>query len=113
MAEIPVPPETRTTPLKTDRGWKAVVAAFTFNGLLFGVWASRVPAFKELFDLEPGTLGLLLLALAGGAIVSFPAAGALSERWGADRLTLRCAWVYAPTLVLLALALFLAGARQA
>ncbi|WP_375230473.1 MFS transporter [Roseobacter sp. S98] len=91
-------------PLWRDGMWRAVVAAFTFNGLLFGVWASRVPAFKEGFDLEPGTLGLLLLALAGGAIVSFPLAGALSEKWGADRLTIRCAVVYGPALIALGLA---------
>lgn len=87
-----------------NAGWRAVVAAFALNGLLFGAWAARVPAFKDQFDLSPGTLGLLLLALAGGAIVSFPFAGALSERWGADRLTLRCAWGYGPALVALALA---------
>jgi MFS family permease len=63
-----------------------------------------VPAFKEGFALTPGTLGLLLLALAGGAIVSFPLAGALSEKWGPAQLTIRCAWAYAPALVLLALA---------
>ncbi|WP_300035337.1 MFS transporter [uncultured Roseobacter sp.] len=91
-------------PLWRDGVWRAVTAAFLFNGLLFGVWASRVPAFKERFDLEPGALGLLLLALAAGAIVSFPLAGALSEKWGADRLTLRCGWVYGPVLVGLALA---------
>ncbi|MEP0941145.1 MAG: MFS transporter [Rhizobiaceae bacterium] len=85
-------------------GWRAVTAAFVLNGLLFGAWASRVPAFKERFDLDPGALGLLLLALAGGAIVSFPFAGAISERIGADRLTILCAWVYAPALVALAIA---------
>lgn len=63
-----------------------------------------MPAFKDRFDLEPGPLGLLLLALAGGAILSFPMAGALSEKWGASRLTLRCAWLYGPALVLLAVA---------
>lgn len=84
--------------------WRAVAAAFTFNGLLFGVWASRIPAFKEGFEIAPGTLGLLLLALAGGAIVSFPVAGALSERKGADRLSVLCALGYAPALILLALA---------
>lgn len=91
-------------PLWRDQSWRAIVAAFAFNGLLFGVWASRVPAFKERFDLEPGLLGLLLLSLAGGAIVSFPLAGILSERWGADRLTIRCSWAYAPALVALSLA---------
>ncbi|WP_120633847.1 MFS transporter [Ruegeria sp. EL01] len=87
-----------------EQSWQAVVAAFIFNGLLFGAWASRVPAFKGEFELEPSVLGVLLLALAGGAIVSFPLAGGLSERWGADRLTFWCSWGYAPALALLALA---------
>lgn len=83
--------------------WRAVVAAFALNGFLFGAWAARVPAFKDAFELQPGILGMLLLALAGGAIVSFPFAGALVERWGASRLTICCAWFYAPALVLTAL----------
>lgn len=87
-----------------DPDWRAIVAAFVFCGLLFGVWASRVPAFKDRFDLEPSVLGTLLLAMAGGAIASFPLAGVMSERIGADRLTLWCAWGYAPALVLIALA---------
>lgn len=87
--------------LFSDVGWRGVVAAFAFNGLLFGAWAARVPAFKDGFDLDPGTLGLLLLALAGGAITSFPIAGALSEKWGPERLSIRCAWVYGPALVAL------------
>ena len=89
--------------LRQDSGWRAVAAAFIVNGFLLGAWASRVPAFKDQFDMQPGTLGLLLLALAAGAIVSFPFAGVLSERWGADRLTLLCTWAYTPALVLLAL----------
>ncbi len=87
-----------------SRDWRAVVAAFVLNGLLFGAWASRIPAFKESFELEPSILGALLLALAGGAIVSFPMAGGLSERWGASRLTIWCSWGYAPALALLAVA---------
>lgn len=99
---------TDTTPkantLFADPEWRAVIVAFAVNGLLFGCWAARVPAFKDKFDLEPGMLGLLLLALAGGAILAFPLAGALSEKWGASRLTVRCAWLYGPALVLLTLA---------
>ena len=86
-----------------DLQWRAVSAAFVINGFLLGAWASRVPAFKEQFDLQPGALGLLLLALAAGAIVSFPFAGLLSERWGAERLTHVVTWGYAPALVLLPL----------
>lgn len=103
MDEVDRPSTPLRVPMWRDQGWRAIAAAFAFNGLLFGVWASRVPAFKERFDLEPGVLGLLLLSLAGGAIVSFPLAGILSERWGADRLTVICAWAYAPALVALAL----------
>lgn len=87
-----------------DSGWRAVVAAFALNGMLFGVWASRVPGFKEAFSLSQATLGLLLLGLAGGAILSFPFAGGLSERLGAARMTLLCAILYCPALVALALA---------
>ena len=88
----------------TDRGWQGVGTAFAYNGLLFGVWASRVPAFKEGFGLSPATLGLLLLALAGGAIVSFPFAGIWMDRLSPRRLTIGLTWVYGPALVLLALA---------
>lgn len=76
---------------------------FFLNGALFGVWASRVPAIKDRFELDPSELGLVLLALAGGAIVSFPAAGIASERLGAARLTRLIAFVYAPALVLVGL----------
>lgn len=103
----------------SDQRWRAVVAAFLLNGLLFGAWAARVPAFKDRFELDPGTLGLLLLALAAGAIVSFPLAGALSEMFGPEKLTIGCAWLYcaslitlayAPSLLALGIALFVFGA---
>ncbi|XDA99876.1 MFS transporter [Sulfitobacter sp. LCG007] len=82
----------------------AVSAAFFLNGALFGVWASRIPAFVERLALEPDTLGLLLLMLAGGAIASFPFAGTLTDRLGAWRLTRWLAGIYLVGLVLLAFA---------
>ena len=95
-----------------DSGWRGVAAAFTLNGFLFGVWASRIPSFKEEFALSQATLGFLLLALAGGAIVSFPFAGGISERLGAARMTVLEAILYCPALVALSLApnVFLLGA---
>lgn len=103
---------------KSDSSWRAVIAAFMLNGLLFGAWAARVPTFKDHFDLAPGTLGVLLLALAGGAIVSFPLAGALSEKLGPKKLTIGCTWfyclslvslAYAPSVLVLGIALFMFG----
>lgn len=81
--------------------WRAIAAMFFLNGALFGIWASRIPAFKSRFGLDDGMLGLLLLCLAAGAIVSFPLAGRLSDRFGAARLTRLAAQAYVLALVLL------------
>lgn len=100
---------------------RATAAMFFLNGALFGGWASRVPAVRDRFALDEGTLGLLLLALAAGAVTSFPLAGAAVDRLGAARVTRRCAVLYvllmpllglAPALPLLALVIFLFGAAH-
>lgn len=82
----------------------AVSGLFLINGLLFGAWASRVPAFVARFDLDPGVLGRLLLCLAAGAIVSFAGAGRLSDGIGAASATRLIAAGYVLSLPLLALA---------
>ncbi len=63
---------------------------FILNGGLFGIWAARVPAVAEAYALSHGTLGLLLLALAGGAVCAFPFAGRAVDRFG--RLLSRGRW---------------------
>ncbi|TQV72546.1 MFS transporter [Denitrobaculum tricleocarpae] len=96
----------------------AVAAMFFLNGAFFGGWASRIPSIKEGFGLSPDALGLLLLLLAAGAIVSFPFAGAATDRYGAARVTWWLAVFYAAALMMigvareiwfLAIALFLFG----
>lgn len=82
----------------------AVAAMFLLNGSLFGVWASRIPAFAERFDLSPERLGLLLLCMAVGAIVAFPAAGRLSDRHGAGAMSRVAAILYVASLWLVAVA---------
>ncbi|KPA22965.1 Inner membrane protein YbjJ [Shimia sp. SK013] len=67
--------------------WRAVASMFALNGALFGVWASRIPAIKDLHSLSHSQLGGLLLLLAAGAIVAFPVAGWLSDRRGAAQVT--------------------------
>lgn len=84
--------------------WRAVAAMFLLNGALFGIWASRIPAIKDLHGLDPATLGLLLLCLAGGAIASFPIAGRLADTHGPARVTRAIAVAYSFALVGLALA---------
>ena len=101
--------------------WRAVAAMFALNGSLFGIWASRVPAAAERHDLAPGDLGLLLLLMAGGAIVAFPLAGRLADQIGAAIVT-RCLGVgnlmallaitAAPGPITLGAALFVFGATH-
>lgn len=82
----------------------AVSASFFLAGALVGVWASRIPAVVSALDLSKTTLGLLLLCLAAGAIMSFPLAGWGADRFGASRLTRFLAAFYCATLILVALA---------
>ena len=63
----------------------AVAWAFFLNGLAFATWVSRTPAVRDALDLTPGRLGLLLLAMAAGAVVALPVSGALARRVGTAR----------------------------
>lgn len=67
--------------------WRAVASMFALNGALFGVWASRIPAIKDLHALSHSALGGLLLLMAAGAIVAFPVAGWLGDKRGAAQVT--------------------------
>ncbi|WP_198662785.1 MFS transporter [Cohaesibacter intestini] len=106
-------------------GWRtprrAVVAMFFLNGSLYGIWASRVPAIAEMHQLSESLLGILLLSMAAGAIVSFPLAGKLVDLYGSAEVTKKIAFAYGATLValavapnvwLLGLSLFLFGAAH-
>lgn len=101
--------------------WRAVAAMFILNGALFGIWASRVPAVKQIHDLTPSSLGLLLLLMAAGAILSFPIAGRAADAIGCATITKRIAIVYvaclifiafSPSVMILGIALFLFGAAH-
>lgn len=83
---------------------RAVAAMFALNGALFGVWAARIPAIAELLALDEAVLGLVLLCLAGGAVLAFPVAGWACDRFGAAPVTRAIAAAYALALPLLALA---------
>ncbi|MBV7409825.1 MFS transporter [Maritimibacter sp. DP1N21-5] len=67
--------------------WTSVAAAFALNGVLLGTWASRVPTYVERLDLTEGALGVLLLFMGIGALVSFPVAGSVADQRGAVRVT--------------------------
>jgi fucose permease len=65
----------------------AVAAIIMINGTLFGNWVSRIPTIKDNLDVGTGPLGLALLGIALGAMLSRPLAGQLAARLGSGPVT--------------------------
>ena len=63
----------------------AVFAVFFLNGFNFATWASRLPAVRDGLSFSQAQMGLLLLVIAVGSLVSIPLAGLVVERLGARR----------------------------
>jgi MFS family permease len=76
--------------LHERRARGAVTVVFALSGLVFGSWASRIPAVRDRLSISDGELGLVLGAMSLGAIVAMPLAGVLSARLG-SRTTTRAA----------------------
>lgn len=62
--------------------YRAVIAVFVANGFVFASWFSRIPGVREHLELTNSGLGLLLLSLAAGSVLSLPTTGALIHRFG-------------------------------
>jgi predicted MFS family arabinose efflux permease len=73
---------------RTRRARFAVAAVFFVNGALFANWVTRVPAVKDGIGTGTGALGLALLGLAVGSLVTMPLAGRVCGRIGSDTTVL-------------------------
>lgn len=107
---------TTTSPVRAR--W-AVTAIFFLHGILIGGWVPHIALAKERLAVGPATFGLALLAIAAGAVISMPLAGALINHWGSARVTLITGILFcltflgplsAPTLPLFVIAGFAMGA---
>ena len=83
LADIAVAP---SRPLQ---GRVGVSAIFFSNGFAVGAWAVAIPQVKALFGLSDGSLSIVLLIAAAGAMASMPIAGLLTPRFGGTGKTLR------------------------
>ena len=72
---------------RTDVGaaTRATYVAFAVNGFAFASWASRIPQVQERLGLDPSELGLLLFAIAAGAVIALPSSGPVVGRFGSRR----------------------------
>ena len=75
--------------------------AFCVAGFGSAAWAALVPFAKARTDISDGALGLLLLSLGIGSIVTMPFAGAFVARFGCRRVIIIAALAVAAALPLL------------
>ena len=61
---------------------RAVYIAFIGCGFAMASWATRIPQVRDGLGLTPSRLGLVLLAMAAGSIVSLLLAGTIVARFG-------------------------------
>jgi hypothetical protein len=66
---------------------RAVSAIFFLNGVVLASWVAHIPAVKAQHGLGDDGLGLVLLAMAVGAVSSLPLAAWLIARWGSRCIT--------------------------
>ena len=64
---------------------RGVYAAFTLMGFAGASWAARIPQVRDELSLTPSGLGLVLLAIAAGSIVSLLLAGQIVAHFGSRR----------------------------
>ena len=76
-------PAAVTTPRDLRTARAAVTAVFFVNGALIASWAPYIPRLKHDLGLSARDLGLVLLAMAVGAVACMPGAGLMVERFGA------------------------------
>lgn len=83
-----------TAPLTPAPQPRAEQARFAINlifllvGLLNATWAVNIPAVRDALHLSASQLGLALLSVGVGSLLSMPLTGRLTARYGSHRLTL-------------------------
>lgn len=87
----------------------AVKLIFFINGFVHANLAARFPKVQELFSIDNGILGFVLLATSIGALIAMPFTGWLIMRNGSRRITIISVFVYCIVVPLVPLMPGLAG----
>ncbi|MGW8636319.1 MFS transporter [Streptomyces sp. NPDC055793] len=69
----------------------ALTAFFALDGFVFAGWVVRIPAIKEQTGASASALGLALLGVSAGAVVTMTLTGQLVRRYGSHPVTVACA----------------------
>ncbi len=99
-----LPTEHFTTSEGLRRARVATAIVFFLNGVGVASWVVRIPAVQVRLSLSPGALGVSLLGMSLGALISMPIAGRYVVRLGSKPVTTAGALAFAATLLLPGLA---------
>ncbi|MFD8389687.1 MFS transporter [Streptomyces sp. NPDC059680] len=69
----------------------ALTAFFALDGFVFAGWVVRIPAIKQQTGSSAGALGLALLGVSAGAVITMTLTGRLCRRYGSHPVTVVCA----------------------
>ncbi|MFI8949523.1 MFS transporter [Streptomyces sp. NPDC053750] len=69
----------------------ALTTFFALDGFVFAGWVVRIPAIKEQTGASASALGMALLGVSAGAVVTMTLTGRLCRRYGAHPVTVACA----------------------
>lgn len=82
-------PHPRTEVQKATARWTwSLFVLFALNGLGFASWVTRTPSIRDILGISTAWMGVVLLALALGAITGLLGASALIGRFGAKAVVL-------------------------
>ncbi|MEU3526706.1 MFS transporter [Streptomyces sp. NPDC038707] len=78
----------------------AITAFFALDGFLFAGWVVRIPDIKHQTHASTGALGLALLGVSAGAVLTMTLTGRLCRRFGSHPVTVVCMVVLALSVAL-------------
>ncbi|MFJ8923155.1 MFS transporter [Streptomyces sp. NPDC102415] len=79
-----------TAPPSSARLRAALTVFFALDGFLFAGWVVRIPAIKDRTGASASTLGLALLGVSAGAVITMMLTGRLCRRYGSHAVTVVC-----------------------
>ncbi|MFD5329317.1 MFS transporter [Streptomyces sp. NPDC127092] len=89
-----------TASLSLTRLRVALTLFFALDGFLFAGWVVRIPAIKQQTGASAGDLGLALLGVSAGAVVTMTLTGRLCRRYGSHAVTVATAVLLSLSLAL-------------
>ncbi|MGD6747253.1 MFS transporter [Streptomyces sp. BH106] len=78
----------------------ALTAFFALDGFVFAGWVVRIPAVKAQTGASASALGLALLGVSAGAVITMMLTGRLCRRFGSHAVTVACGVLLPLTVIL-------------